>query len=321
MKFSIIIPVYKVEKYLPQCVDSVLSQTYTDYEIILVDDGSPDDCPHMCDEYARKDSRIKVIHQENAGIACARNTGIKGSTGKYVVFIDSDDFYISTDFLEELDKHCTNDVDIVQYGYSKFYAQENKYIIGEIPLAQKMESPSGMLNRALKANAYCGCAWTKAARRELVIEHELFFKPGMVAGEDIDWFLNVLCEASSISSINSAFVAYRQREDSASHAPKIISLVNNLWILNKWTWKIEEIKDDYFSKQLLGVMAYYYANDLILFSTYPLKETKPYRKELKRYGYLLKSAQTPRAKTVRKFFSIFGFDITILVLKALNKIK
>lgn len=318
MKFSIIIPIYKVERFLHECVDSVLTQTYTDYEIILVDDGSPDNCPRICDEYEQKDSRIKVIHQDNAGIACARNTGIKRSKGEYVVFIDSDDFFISNDFLAELDKHCELNVDVVQYGYNKFYSQQNKYIIGEIPPAHKMAIPSEMLSSALKANAYCGCAWTKAVRRELVIGHDLYFKPGMVAGEDIDWFLNVLLAASSISSINSPFVAYRQRENSASHAPKIISLVNNLWILQKWTGVIEKLEDSELARLLRGVMAYYYANDLVLYSRYPCKKSNPYRQDIKRYGYLLKSAQTPRAKTLRGFHSIFGFDITILILKMLK---
>lgn len=88
---SIVIPVYKVEKYLRQCVDSVLAQTYSDWELILVDDGSPDLCPQICDEYAAKDSRIKVIHQENHGVSSARNTGIAKSSGIYLCFIDSDD--------------------------------------------------------------------------------------------------------------------------------------------------------------------------------------------------------------------------------------
>ena len=178
MKFSIIIPIYKVERFLQECVDSVLSQSYTDYEIILVDDGSPDDCPQICDEYAKKDSRIKVIHQDNAGIACARNTGIKCSEGEYLVFIDSDDFFICNNFLDILYKHCESNVDVVQYGYNKFYSQQNKYIEGEIPPGHKRETPSEMLSSALKANAYCGCAWTKSVRRDLIIEHDLFFKPG-----------------------------------------------------------------------------------------------------------------------------------------------
>ena len=89
---SVIVPVYKVEKYLDRCVESIVNQTYTNLEIILVDDGSPDNCPKMCDDWAKKDSRIKVIHKENGGLSSARNAGLDFMTGEYLFFVDSDDF-------------------------------------------------------------------------------------------------------------------------------------------------------------------------------------------------------------------------------------
>ncbi len=98
---SVIIPVYKVEKYLCRCVDSVLDQTYRNMEMILVDDGSPDGCPAICDEYARQDDRVRVIHQENAGLSGARNAGIDAARGQWLAFVDSDD-YLAADFLERL---------------------------------------------------------------------------------------------------------------------------------------------------------------------------------------------------------------------------
>ena len=99
--FSIIIPVYNVEKYLHQCVKSVLNQTFEELEIILVDDGSPDGCPKICDEFAKKDPRAKVIHQANAGLSAARNAGLKVATGTYITFVDSDD-YIAPDYISYL---------------------------------------------------------------------------------------------------------------------------------------------------------------------------------------------------------------------------
>ena len=100
-KISIIVPVYNVEKYLHQCVDSIISQTYTNTEIILVDDGSPDNCGKICDEYAQKDNRIKVIHKPNGGLSEARNFGIEVATGDWLMFIDSDD-YIENNMIEKL---------------------------------------------------------------------------------------------------------------------------------------------------------------------------------------------------------------------------
>ena len=98
---SIIIPVYRVEKYLRACVDSVLAQTYKNLEIILVDDGSPDNCGQICEEYAAKDGRVRVIHQTNQGVAAARNSGLEIATGEYIGFVDSDD-YIDSDMYEYL---------------------------------------------------------------------------------------------------------------------------------------------------------------------------------------------------------------------------
>ena len=89
---SVIVPIYNVEDYLDRCVDSIINQTYSNLEIILVDDGSPDNCPKMCDDYAKKDSRIKVVHKENGGLSDARNAGMKVATGEYISFIDSDDW-------------------------------------------------------------------------------------------------------------------------------------------------------------------------------------------------------------------------------------
>lgn len=102
---SVIIPIYKAEKYLPMCVDSVLNQSYRNLEVILVDDGSPDDCPAICDEYAKKDKRIRVIHQKNAGLSAARNAGIDISTGDYLTFLDSDDA-LHVDFVARLLAAC-----------------------------------------------------------------------------------------------------------------------------------------------------------------------------------------------------------------------
>lgn len=88
---SVIIPVYKVEQYLDECVESVVRQTYTDLEVILVDDGSPDGCPALCDRWAKKDSRIKVVHKKNGGLSSARNAGLAVARGEYIGFVDSDD--------------------------------------------------------------------------------------------------------------------------------------------------------------------------------------------------------------------------------------
>ena len=103
MKFSIIIPCYKVEQYLHQCVDSVLAQTYEDYEVILVDDGSPDNSPAICDEYGKKTNKVKVIHKPNGGLSDARNAGLDVARGEFVLFLDSDDWWDDKEALRKID--------------------------------------------------------------------------------------------------------------------------------------------------------------------------------------------------------------------------
>lgn len=115
VKISVVIPVYKVEAYLERCVTSVLNQSMNDLEVILVDDGSPDHCPVICDEYANQDERVKVIHKENGGLASARNAGMKSASGKYLFFLDSDD-WLELDGLEVLYKKAEEyQVDFVRY--------------------------------------------------------------------------------------------------------------------------------------------------------------------------------------------------------------
>ena len=124
---SIIVPIYNVEKYLRKCIDSIIGQTYKDIQIILVNDGSPDGCPQICDEYAEKDSRIIVIHQVNSGVSVARNAGLKVATGEYIGFVDADDF-VALDMYENMVKVLErDDTDLVICGYD--YVDEHGNVL------------------------------------------------------------------------------------------------------------------------------------------------------------------------------------------------
>lgn len=117
---TVVVPVYNVEKYLDRCIGSIVNQTYKNLEIILVDDGSPDNCPRMCDDWAEKDSRIKVIHKKNAGLGMARNSGIEIATGKYIFFIDSDDYIDMYAVEKSVDIAINSQSQVVMFGHSNF---------------------------------------------------------------------------------------------------------------------------------------------------------------------------------------------------------
>lgn len=165
MKISVIVPVYRVERTLRRCVDSVLSQSWDDWEMILVDDGSPDSCPVMCDELAARDSRIKVIHKANAGLGAARNTGIKAADGDCVMFVDSDD-RLSTDTLAHLASVMEGDAECDMAEFPVAYLTEEGRQTRRLHLAR--HSYSDMQDYFYNAKAYTHCyACNKIYRREV----------------------------------------------------------------------------------------------------------------------------------------------------------
>lgn len=321
MKFSIIIPCYKVEKYLSECIDSVLSQTFTDYEIILVDDGSPDRVPEICDEYAKKDNRIRVIHQKNGGLSRARNAGISAAKGEYLVCIDSDDYIAKNDVLVRVAEKTKSGTDVVLYGYQKLFESNNSLGGCDVPILDGVCATSKMLFSVLGNNSYCGTAWTKAVKISILHEHKIEFRPGMIS-EDIDWYLHLMCYAKTFDSISDVAIIYRQRPGSISHSAKIDSLQDNLWILENWPERIKKtVRDQTTIDALMSVMAFYYANAMVLFSGYDKKLSAPYKDRMKAMSYLQNYAVTPRAKIIKGFYKLFGFDVTILLLKILANLK
>lgn len=162
---TVVIPVFRVEAYLHRCVDSVLAQTYRNMEVILVDDGSDDGCPVICDAYARQDSRVKVIHQENTGLSGARNTGIEQAKGRYLSFVDSDD-YLSPEFLERLYWACVetnSDMSVCRWEYVKGEPVPEKGS-GKI---QTFTGRQMLGNLYIPDGAYFVVAWNKLYKREL----------------------------------------------------------------------------------------------------------------------------------------------------------
>lgn len=165
---SVIVPVYKVEKYLNKCIESIVNQTYKNLEIILVDDGSPDECGKICDNYAQKDMRIKVIHKENGGLSDARNAGINISNGKYISFIDSDD-YIDLEYLELLYKTIKKDKsDMAISSHKVIY--ENGTILEKATKEESILEPKEVLKRILYDDGIDLSAWAKLYKIELFEE-------------------------------------------------------------------------------------------------------------------------------------------------------
>ena len=189
---SVVIPVYNVEKYLAECVDSVLNQTYTNYEIILVDDGATDSSGRMCDEYAQKDPRIRVIHQKNGGLSAARNTGLKAAKGEYVYFLDSDD-YIEACTLEHLMARANEEhADVVFFDGFVFFdeCEEDDTTSRYIRKAQyQTQNGRELLVQLLCNEEYRTAVPLMMFRRAFLLENHLWFENGIIHEDELFTFL------------------------------------------------------------------------------------------------------------------------------------
>lgn len=207
---SVIVPIYNVEKYLDRCVDSIINQTYKNLEIILVDDGSPDNCPKMCDDYAKIDNRIKVVHKENGGLSDARNVGMKVATGEYVSFIDSDD-YISLDFYETLlQTMIDNDSDIVECGVVKFYEDNNFDEYSDDLKVTNYDTLDG-LEGLINENPFKQHVWNKLYKSNIALD--IPYAVGKL-NEDEFWTYQIFGKAKKFTRINKTMYYYFQRGSS-----------------------------------------------------------------------------------------------------------
>ena len=207
---SVIVPIYNVEPYLDRCIRSVADQTYTNLEIILVDDGSPDNCPAICDVWAQRDPRIRVIHKENGGLSDARNAGMAIATGELISFIDSDDS-IEPEFLEKLFRALTEyDADIAECAVSYVDGEGNVLRRRETAPVQTMDKMEA-LRRLVQEDGVCQTVWNKLYRRHTV--QDIPFAVGKY-NEDEFWTWQVFDRAGKLAVVPECLYNYLQRDSS-----------------------------------------------------------------------------------------------------------
>lgn len=226
-KISVIIPVYKVENYLRKCIDSVLNQTYKNLEIILVDDGSPDICPALCDQYASMDNRVKVIHKENGGLSDARNAGVRISTGEYIIFIDSDDFIDSN--MIELMYHeaIQRNADIVVMTHR--YENKTETESFSYRTSMQIESISGVEALNLMLSRIGWTAWGKLIKRKIAFQFH--FKKGKLY-EDMDYIPKVTLESSLVVVMLFGLYHYVIRDDSIMGKTQNVTKIDYIELSN-----------------------------------------------------------------------------------------
>lgn len=217
---SIIVPIYQIDWYLGICIESLIKQTYENIEIILVDDGSPDRCPELCDLYAGKDSRIKVIHKKNGGLVSARKAGLKAASGVYAGYVDGDD-WVEPEFYEDLVRTIVSyDSDIVIAGMSRDLFSSSSHITSKIPAGNYQGERLTRLKRnmfVLDRFSRIGIStyvWNKLFKRDMLMKYQMEVSDNITIGEDAAVTYPYLMECSRVSIIDNCKYHYRQREDS-----------------------------------------------------------------------------------------------------------
>lgn len=222
MLFSVIVPIYNIASYLSRCIDSVLAQSFADFELILVDDGSPDACPAICDEYAKADDRIRVIHKENGGLVTARQAGIRAARGEYVFHVDGDDA-LCPDALESAAQIIREThADMVSFSY-------RCCINGEVGDVVEDAVPEGFYHKAqIEQQIYPKLLsdvnmehifyflWGKAIKRELALPHQLNVNPAISLGEDLSCVVPCYFDAQTVYMSKHPVYLYTIRNDSIS---------------------------------------------------------------------------------------------------------
>ena len=289
--FSIIVPVYKVEDYLHKCVDSILNQDYSSFEVILVDDGSPDKCPEICDYYAALDKRIHVIHKKNGGLSSARNVGVEFASGDYILFIDSDDYWKDLDALSVISQKISDlrNVDVITFNNVDYSCLSGKSVVcnrNYDVLFLESNPKDKVIKYLFNNNLFPGAAWVTITRRAFLIEHGIAFTEGIKA-EDIDWLLNVFLNAESFTAINKAFYVYQKyRGGSITRTADIKSIKDILFIIDKW---IQTINDKYviYKKEAMEYLCKHYLCAVLIYDNIPNKQKPECKKMLRDFQFMV----------------------------------
>lgn len=240
-------PIYNVERYLEQCIESVLAQDYQNYELILVDDGSPDNSLDICTKYAKQYSNIVFIHKINGGLSDARNAGIKLARGEYLMFLDSDDYWEGTTILSDLQKIITeNNPDVIFNYMSSVYPDKvlNNYLNRDKLLGSFKEDFQGLYQDGI----YLGFVWTKIIKREILLKNHLFFIKGR-SFEDVTWSFFLTKYISSYAIYKNCFYMYRRKRKGSISS--VVTAKNQVSLFQNLSDVITEIETMKLNNQLL----------------------------------------------------------------------
>ena len=325
MKLSIIIPVYNVEQYLQSCVQSVITQTYQDLQVILVNDGSTDSSSVLCDQLAQQDSRIQVVHKSNGGLSDARNAGFEVATGDYVAFLDSDDVYLQNDGLEQLMTLAqVEQPDVLLFQAVDVYP--NHQSIRKAYDEAWIATHSGMdvFHQLVRTQSFNMSACFQLVRRNLLEQHQIYFEKGLLS-EDVDWSLRLWQYVDKVRAINLPLYGYQHREGSISTTYTIRNLRSYEHIFAKfvkqYNERVVDVATESYWQTVMGYLAQMYTNCLYNYGQLSTMERKDNYYILKDYALLLDHSISIKSNRVVTLKCWIGLRLTVWVFMLYGNIR
>jgi len=312
-KFTVVVPVYNVQDYIDECVNSILTQTFEDWELVLVDDGSPDNCPAICDAYAQKDKRVKVIHKTNGGLSDARNCGLDNASGDYVVFMDSDDYWNQQNAFERLNEQIELfNSDIVIFGCTDFNNKTGETIVSRtgynldlIRSASKEET----LHYLMSTKMIPGGATIFAFRRSLCNEHGIRFHLG-IQDEDYDFVMGIFYYSKVISAIDDPFYSYRHSRDGSITGTSNINMIHGIdYTVNKWFPITEKMTDAVIRRDYQNYLAFVYTTGFVVAGRMSGDKKKDAIALMKKNRFILKYGYWKKTKLTKIGSAVCGMKL------------
>lgn len=300
LRFSIIIPAYNVKQYLDDCLSIISDQDFDSYEVIIVNDGSTDGTKEYLDSLS--EPRFKVIHKENGGLSSARNCGLDVAAGEYILFLDSDDFWIYTNTLSEIDKSIKKyDADCIIFRNIKCKSKSDTKYGTKI---DKAYIPKINLDLIIKQRIYKACSWDKVVKRSIIEKNNMRFPDGKLA-EDIFWCASLLDYCSSFIVLDCPLYAYRVRSNSITH--------DTVRMRQRFKARIEESRRSYNSFNSLKVRAYVANEYACAYRIIPKDISYEEYMVLKNDSYILSSSNNIKAKIIYYYSKIANYSMIKLL--------
>lgn len=312
-KYTYIIPVYNVENYLETCIDSLLSQSFNKFEIILVDDGSSDKSSGICDSYEKKYQNVKAIHKNNGGASSARNVGLKKANTEYIIFVDSDDYWADNDGLKKIDRIISKkQPDLLCFGSKKCDEDSTNIIDARFNYPNYLNNMPSIeaFKELIKMDIFTISPPLRVYKKDFLISNKLFFLEGIRA-EDIELGFRIIDSLPKYAFLDEKIYMCRRRKDSVSHSIGVDHLKEFAWIIDEYAKyefnpKIKEYAMSYLSYQYCILLAF--------LSMTKTKECKTMLKKMKKHRHLFSYKQNPKVKRINNIYKLFGYKTTCWAL-------